>query len=138
MSSPSLSLACLLSGYMVFLCFCRFMPTVATCTGSYRSMMAYIPKHQFMQLKNANQVSLTVLRTLSSLPIYNMIWYERDFVWQSWCWVNAISGLNEIGYCDSNFTQVQHIYGLPKDWEGKVDQVHELFSRVPNYSKVSA
>ncbi|KAK4590064.1 hypothetical protein RGQ29_020578 [Quercus rubra] len=35
----------------------RFMPTVATCTGSYRSMMAYIPKHQFMQLKNANQIS---------------------------------------------------------------------------------
>ncbi|KAL0010907.1 hypothetical protein SO802_006015 [Lithocarpus litseifolius] len=65
----------------------RFMPTVATCTGSYRSMMAYIPKHQFMQLKNANQV--------------------------------------------------QHISGLPKDWEGKVDHVHELFSRVPNYSKIS-
>ncbi|XP_050286836.1 tubby-like protein 8 isoform X2 [Quercus robur] len=65
----------------------RFMPTVATCTGSYRSMMAYIPKQQFMQLKNANQV--------------------------------------------------QHIYGLPKDWEGKVDHVHELFSRVPNYSKIS-
>uniref|UniRef100_A0A2N9ICJ3 Tubby C-terminal domain-containing protein n=1 Tax=Fagus sylvatica TaxID=28930 RepID=A0A2N9ICJ3_FAGSY len=65
----------------------RFMPTVATCTGSYRSMMAYIPKHQSMQLKNTNQV--------------------------------------------------QHIHGLPKDWEGKMDNVHQLFSRVPNYSKIS-
>ncbi|KAG6728186.1 hypothetical protein I3842_02G160700 [Carya illinoinensis] len=65
----------------------RFMTTIATCTGSYRSMTLYIPKHQSMQLKNT--------------------------------------------------TQVQHIHGLPKDWEGKVDKVHQLFSRVPHYNKIS-
>ncbi|XP_059458540.1 tubby-like protein 8 [Corylus avellana] len=64
----------------------RFMPTIATCTGSYRSMMAYIPKHQSMLLKST--------------------------------------------------TQVQHINGLPKDWEEKVDRVHQLFSRVPHYNKI--
>ncbi|XP_062156639.1 tubby-like protein 8 [Alnus glutinosa] len=64
----------------------RFIPTIATCTGSYRSMMAYIPKHQSMLLKST--------------------------------------------------TQVQHIHGLPKDWEEKVDRVHQLFSRVPHYNKI--
>lgn len=34
------------------------------------------------------------------------------------------------------FWQVQHIQGLPKDWEEKVDKVHQLFSRVPHYNKV--
>jgi hypothetical protein len=34
------------------------------------------------------------------------------------------------------FWQVQHIHGLPKDWEEKVDRVHQLFSRVPHYNKV--
>lgn len=63
----------------------RFMPTIATCTGSYRSIMGYIPKHQSMLLKSTSQV--------------------------------------------------QHIQGLPKDWEEKVDKVHQLFSRVPHYNK---
>ncbi|CAN6700656.1 unnamed protein product [Malus baccata var. baccata] len=36
-----------------------------------------------------------------------------------------------------NTTQVQHIKGLPKDWEGKLDKVHQLFSRVPHYNKIS-
>ncbi|KAK4269527.1 hypothetical protein QN277_022673 [Acacia crassicarpa] len=62
-----------------------FVPTAATCTGSYRSMRAYVPKHQSMLLKN--------------------------------------------------ITQVQHIKGLPRDWEGKLDKVHQLFSRVPLYNK---
>lgn len=65
----------------------RFMPTIATCTGSYRSMITYIPKHQSMQVKNTNQV--------------------------------------------------QHIHGLPNDWEEKMDKVHQLFSRVPHYNKIS-
>ncbi|KAK8584688.1 hypothetical protein V6N13_138640 [Hibiscus sabdariffa] len=64
----------------------RFMPTIATWTGSYRSIKAYIPKHQSMQLKNVSQT--------------------------------------------------QHINGLPKDWEGKMDKVHKLFSRIPRYNKV--
>jgi hypothetical protein len=51
--------------------------------------------------------------------------------------IYTILGSSEIGYCVSNFYQVQHIHGLPKDWEGKMDNVHQLFSRVPNYSKVS-
>ncbi|KAF7843173.1 tubby-like protein 8 [Senna tora] len=65
----------------------KFIPTVATCTGSCRGMRAYIPKHQSMSLKNT--------------------------------------------------TQVKHIKGLPMDWEGKLDKVHQLFSRVPLYNKIS-
>ncbi|XP_043694792.1 tubby-like protein 8 [Telopea speciosissima] len=64
-----------------------FMPTITTWTGSYRSMRAWVPKLQSMQLKNT--------------------------------------------------TQVQHINGLPKDWEGKINKVHQLFSRVPHYNNIS-
>ncbi|KAG9152422.1 hypothetical protein Leryth_015826 [Lithospermum erythrorhizon] len=64
----------------------RFTPTVATLAGSYRSMKAWIPKHQSMQLKST--------------------------------------------------AQIQHINGLPDDWEEKVDRVHQLFSKVPQYNKV--
>ncbi|MED6184176.1 hypothetical protein PIB30_044987 [Stylosanthes scabra] len=64
-----------------------YIPTVATCTGSHRSMRAYIPKHQSMSLKN--------------------------------------------------ITQLQHIKGLPLDWEEKLDRVHQLFSKVPLYNKMS-
>ncbi|XP_057457970.1 tubby-like protein 8 [Lotus japonicus] len=65
----------------------RYIPTIATCTGSHRSMRAYIPKHQSMSLKNT--------------------------------------------------TQAQHIKGLPMNWEGKLDKVHQLFTRVPLYNKIS-
>ncbi|KVI06087.1 Tubby, C-terminal, partial [Cynara cardunculus var. scolymus] len=34
-----------------------FVPTIATWTGSYRSMKIWLPKHQSMQLKNTTQVS---------------------------------------------------------------------------------
>ncbi|XP_054781091.1 tubby-like protein 8 [Prosopis cineraria] len=64
-----------------------FMPTIATCAGSYRSMRVYVPKHQSMSLKNTSQV--------------------------------------------------QHIKGLPKDWEENLDKVHQLFSRMPIYNKIS-
>ncbi|KAK4269467.1 hypothetical protein QN277_022621 [Acacia crassicarpa] len=64
-----------------------FIPTITTCTGSSRSMRAYVPKHQSMSLKNTSQV--------------------------------------------------QHIKGLPTDWEEKPDKVHQLFSRVPIYNKSS-
>ncbi|XP_059642617.1 tubby-like protein 8 [Cornus florida] len=64
-----------------------FLPTIATWSGSYRSMRAWIPKHQSMQLK-----------------------------------------------CS---TQIQHISGLPKDWEEKKEKVHQLFSRVPQYNNIS-
>ncbi|XP_038993366.1 LOW QUALITY PROTEIN: tubby-like protein 8 [Hibiscus syriacus] len=64
----------------------RFMPTIATWTGSYRRMKAYIPKHQSMQLKNVSQM--------------------------------------------------QHINGLPKDWEGKMDKIHKLFTRIPRYNNM--
>ncbi|KAF5957228.1 hypothetical protein HYC85_004453 [Camellia sinensis] len=36
-----------------------------------------------------------------------------------------------------NTTQIQHISGLPKDWEGKMDKVHQLFSRIPHYNNIS-
>ncbi|MED6143551.1 hypothetical protein PIB30_007500 [Stylosanthes scabra] len=65
----------------------RYIPTVATCTGSHRSMRAYIPKHQSMSLKN--------------------------------------------------ITQLQHIKGLPLDWEEELQRVHQLFSKVPLYNKIS-
>ncbi|GMN48046.1 hypothetical protein TIFTF001_017226 [Ficus carica] len=64
-----------------------FIPTITTWTGSYRSIRAYVAKHQSMQLKNS--------------------------------------------------TQVQHIKGLPNDWEAKREKVHQLFSRVPQYNKLS-
>ncbi|KAI4355862.1 hypothetical protein L6164_004593 [Bauhinia variegata] len=66
-----------------------YVPTVTTCTGSYRSMRAYIPKHQSMSLSLKNS------------------------------------------------TQLQHGKGLPMDWEGKLDKVHQLFTRVPLYNKIS-
>ncbi|KAJ1428460.1 Tubby-like, C-terminal [Sesbania bispinosa] len=65
----------------------KYIPTVATCTGSHRSIKAYIPKHQSMSLKNT--------------------------------------------------AQVQHIKGLPMNWEGKLDKVHQLYSRIPLYNKIS-
>ncbi|KAJ7962725.1 Tubby-like protein [Quillaja saponaria] len=67
----------------------KYMPTITTCTGSYRSMRAYIPKSKYrsMQLKNT--------------------------------------------------AQDQHTKGLPMDWEGKSDKVHQLFSRVPQYNSIS-
>ncbi|KAF8400469.1 hypothetical protein HHK36_013767 [Tetracentron sinense] len=64
-----------------------FMPTISTWTGSYRTMRAWIPKHQSMQLKNT--------------------------------------------------AQIQHINGLPKDWEAKMNKVHQLFSRVPHYNNIT-
>ncbi|XP_058195759.1 tubby-like protein 8 isoform X1 [Rhododendron vialii] len=61
-----------------------FVPTIATWTGSYRSMRVWISKHQSMLLKSTSQV--------------------------------------------------QHVAGLPKDWEGKANKVHQLFSRIPHYN----
>ncbi|XP_047332463.1 tubby-like protein 8 [Impatiens glandulifera] len=37
----------------------------------------------------------------------------------------------------NNSTQIQHISGLPKDWEVKLDKVHQLYSRVPVYNRIS-
>ncbi|PSR95994.1 Tubby-like protein [Actinidia chinensis var. chinensis] len=65
-----------------------FMPTLATWTGSYRSMKVWAPKHQSMQLK-------------------------------------------------STTAQIQHTARLPKDWEAKMDKVHQLFSRTPHYNNTS-
>ncbi|KAL3529000.1 hypothetical protein ACH5RR_008322 [Cinchona calisaya] len=62
-----------------------FMPTISTWMGSHRSIKAWIPKHQSMQLKNVTQ----------------------------------------------------HVNGLPLDWKEKMDKVHQLFSRVPHYNKIS-
>ncbi|KAF7124949.1 hypothetical protein RHSIM_Rhsim12G0185100 [Rhododendron simsii] len=64
-----------------------FVPTIATWTGSYRSMRVWISKHQSMLLKSTSQV--------------------------------------------------QHVAGLPKDWEGKANKVHQLFSRIPHYNNLS-
>ncbi|XP_038977131.1 tubby-like protein 4 [Phoenix dactylifera] len=66
-----------------------FVPTITTLTGSFRSMRAWIPKHQSMQLKNTKT------------------------------------------------TQIQHINGLPKDWEEKRNRACQLVSRVPYYNNVT-
>ncbi|KAL5699876.1 Tubby-like protein 4 [Ranunculus cassubicifolius] len=65
-----------------------FVPTVITCTGSYRSLRAWIPKHQSMQLKSTSKI--------------------------------------------------QHISGLPKDWEEKTNRSQQLFSMVPHYNNFSS
>ncbi|GER48546.1 tubby protein [Striga asiatica] len=65
----------------------NFTPTISTWTGNYRSMKAWVPKHQSMQLKYTNQI--------------------------------------------------QHINGLPAEWEENKDRVHQLFSKVPSYNKFS-
>ncbi|KAK3219199.1 hypothetical protein Dsin_013169 [Dipteronia sinensis] len=71
-----------------------FVPTIATWTGSFRSMRVYVPKHHSMLLKSSTQMSSTDCK-------------------------------------------VQHIKGLSKDWEGKMDKVHKLCSRIPHYSNIS-
>lgn len=63
----------------------KFIPTVSTWTGNYRSMRAWIPKHQSMQMKITNQI--------------------------------------------------QHINGLPVEWQENKDKVHQLFSKIPSYNK---
>ncbi|XP_031131594.1 tubby-like protein 8 [Ipomoea triloba] len=65
----------------------RFMATVATWSGSYRRIKAWIPKHQSMLLKST--------------------------------------------------AQIQHINGMPIDWKEQMDKVHQLFSRVPHFNKIS-
>ncbi|XP_038718676.1 tubby-like protein 8 isoform X2 [Tripterygium wilfordii] len=65
----------------------KFMPTIATWTGSHRNMTVYVPKQQSMQLKNA--------------------------------------------------TQTQHVGRLPEDWQSRVERVHKLFSRIPQYNSGS-
>ncbi|XP_051147899.1 tubby-like protein 8 [Andrographis paniculata] len=73
-----------------------FAPTVSTWTGNYRSMRAWIPKHQSMQLKNTNQVQQQHMNGLpmewennkdrvhqlfSKIPSYNKYskQYELDY-----------------------------------------------------------
>uniref|UniRef100_A0A453NHY7 Tubby C-terminal domain-containing protein n=1 Tax=Aegilops tauschii subsp. strangulata TaxID=200361 RepID=A0A453NHY7_AEGTS len=67
-----------------------FAPTITTLTGSFRSMRAWIPKNQSMQL-----------RTNSS-------------------------------------AQIQHVSGLPKDWQEKRSRAEQLCSRSPFYNNVSS
>lgn len=71
-----------------------FVPTITTWTGSYRSMKAWLPKHQSMQLKNTTQAQHInglpngweermdrVHQLFSKNPCYNNITkqYELDF-----------------------------------------------------------
>ncbi|KAF5739016.1 Tubby like protein 8 isoform 1 [Tripterygium wilfordii] len=83
----SLSISSLSAYGFINRCFCRFMPTIATWTGSHRNMTVYVPKQQSMQLKNA--------------------------------------------------TQTQHVGRLPEDWQSRVERVHKLFSRIPQYNSGS-
>ncbi|KAM0874228.1 hypothetical protein ACQ4PT_037544 [Festuca glaucescens] len=66
-----------------------FAPTITTLTGSFRSMKAWIPKNQSMQLKT------------------------------------------------SNSAQIQHIGGLPKDWQEKTSRADKLCSRSPFYNNMT-
>ncbi|KAG9455815.1 hypothetical protein H6P81_000323 [Aristolochia fimbriata] len=61
-----------------------FAPTVTTLTGSFRSMRAWIPRHQSMQLKGTGQI--------------------------------------------------QHLNGLPSNWEEKMSKTQKLYSKVPKYN----
>ncbi|XP_058067806.1 tubby-like protein 4 [Magnolia sinica] len=71
-----------------------FTPTITTLTGSFRSMRAWIPKHQSMQLKNATQIQHAnglpknweektnkTHQLFSKVPYYNNVSkrYELDF-----------------------------------------------------------
>ncbi|KAI5446625.1 hypothetical protein KIW84_014460 [Lathyrus oleraceus] len=63
----------------------EYVPTIPTCTGTHRSIKAYIPNHQAMSFKNTSQV--------------------------------------------------QHSKCLPLNWKGKLDKVHQLYSKDPLYNK---
>ena len=84
----------------------EYVPTIASCTGTHRTIKAYIPK-------NTNQVTFI---------FNNMIDNHTHIVFNN--------NNNKIG------VQVQHIKGLPMNWEGKMDKVHQLVSRDPLYNKV--
>ncbi|XP_062218368.1 tubby-like protein 4 [Phragmites australis] len=66
-----------------------FAPTITTLTGSFRSIRAWIPKNQSMQLKT------------------------------------------------NNSAQIQHISGLPKDWQEKKSRADQLCSRAPFYNNMT-
>ncbi|CAD6211315.1 unnamed protein product [Miscanthus lutarioriparius] len=66
-----------------------FAPTITTLTGSFRSMRAWIPKNQSMQLKT------------------------------------------------NNSAQIQHVSGLPKDWQEKKSRADQLYSRAPFYNHMT-
>ncbi|CAD6247854.1 unnamed protein product [Miscanthus lutarioriparius] len=66
-----------------------FAPTITTLTGSFRSMSAWIPKNQSMQLKT------------------------------------------------NNSSQIQHVSGLPKDWQEKKSRADPLCSRAPFYNHMT-
>uniref|UniRef100_A0A804PF53 Tubby C-terminal domain-containing protein n=1 Tax=Zea mays TaxID=4577 RepID=A0A804PF53_MAIZE len=66
-----------------------FAPTITTLTGSFRSLRAWIPKNQSMQLK-ANSSA-----------------------------------------------QIQHVSGLPKDWQEKKSRADQLCSRAPFYNHMT-
>ncbi|CAM0946485.1 unnamed protein product [Alopecurus aequalis] len=66
-----------------------FAPTITTLTGSFRSMRAWIPKNQSMQLRT------------------------------------------------SNSAQIQHIGGLPNDWQEKASRAEKLCSRSPFYNNMT-
>ncbi|KAL6629071.1 hypothetical protein ACP70R_028836 [Stipagrostis hirtigluma subsp. patula] len=66
-----------------------FAPTITTLTGSFRSIRAWIPKNQSVQLKT------------------------------------------------SNSAQIQHISGLPKDWQEKKSRADKLCSRAPFYNNMT-
>ncbi|XP_062223909.1 tubby-like protein 4 isoform X2 [Phragmites australis] len=66
-----------------------FAPTITTLTGSFRSIRAWVPKNQSMQLKT------------------------------------------------NNSAQIQHISGLPKDWQEKKSRADQLCSRAPFYNNMT-
>lgn len=53
------------------------------------------------------------------------------------CWVfSIINNAYVYGKNGVLLVQVQHVKGLPMKWEGKLDKVHQLFSKAPLYNKV--
>ncbi|KAK7245402.1 hypothetical protein RIF29_40244 [Crotalaria pallida] len=48
-----------------------------------------------------------------------------------------VSTTSDSEFVNEAGNEAQHIRGLPMDWEGKLDKVHQLFSRAPLYNKIS-
>ena len=80
-------------------------------------MRAWIPKNQSMQLKTNNSAQVSSVQLIRLQDTVGLIWSDADS-------------------CPRNF-QIQHISGLPKDWQEKKSRADQLCSRAPFYNHVS-
>jgi hypothetical protein len=57
---------------------CRFAPTITTLTGSFRSLRAWIPKNQSMQLKANSSAQVGSDDSFFSPAFSELIWNQAD------------------------------------------------------------